>query len=224
VLDGSLEDWSAADAIQDGPLVRMFNRPAVQKQELQFASTTSQVYTGWNPNDFFVAFKVGGTQFVSSGVETNFINYQFGRAWGEDLCEMVMQPVYNDGSVGPVVHLVLKPRGQLFAERKVNPRENVMPWQSVVGEAIRYAASNDVKDGNPAWRGEVAIPWGALNDQKHQGIRPTLLRYNFIQHKNHTGESSSWAGPIDSGRDEDLMGLIYLRDPTNPGAGKPGSD
>jgi hypothetical protein len=39
-LDGSLADWSADDAIQDGPLVQLFNRPAVQAGALQLASTS----------------------------------------------------------------------------------------------------------------------------------------------------------------------------------------
>src|SRR5205814_6583395 len=61
-IDGSLEDWSAADSIQDGPLVRMFNRPAIQRLELQTASTSTQVYSGWAQNDFYVAFKVNGVE------------------------------------------------------------------------------------------------------------------------------------------------------------------
>jgi hypothetical protein len=32
-----------------------------------------------------------------------------------------------------------------------------------------------------------------------------------------TGESASWAGPVDSGRDEHFTGLLFLRDPANPG-------
>ena len=72
------------------------------------------------------------------------------------------------------------------------------------------------KDGNNAWRAELAIPWTAINDAKHQGARPNLLRFNFVQHKNLSGESSSWAGPLDFGRDENFTGLLYLRDPANP--------
>jgi hypothetical protein len=44
-----------------------------------------------------------------------------------------------------------------------------------------------------------------------------MLRFNFTQHKAVTGESSSWAGPIDFGRDENFMGLLILREPSNPG-------
>jgi hypothetical protein len=46
---------------------------------------------------------------------------------------------------------------------------------------------------------------------------PTMLRFNFVQHRTATGESDSWAGPIDYGRDENLMGLLLIRDPDNPG-------
>ncbi len=216
-IDGSLEDWSQADTIQDGPLVRMLNRPAIQKLELQFASTPTQIYSAWGQTDFYVAFKVNGTQPAGGGAERNFVEYQFRRAWEEDLCEMIAQPIYNDGSTGPVLHLVCKPRGQLFVERKTNPKENANPWEAVVGEAVRYAATTETKNTESIWRAELAIPWSAMNDVKHQGVQPTLLRFNFVQHKNATGESASWAGPIDYGRDENFTGLLYLRDPANPG-------
>src|SRR3712207_7989293 len=45
----------------------------------------------------------------------NFVSYQFRRAWAEDLVELVIQPVYENG-VGPVMHLVCKPTGT-WAER-----------------------------------------------------------------------------------------------------------
>ena len=217
-IDGSLEDWSQADTIQDGPMVRMLNRPAIQKLELQFASTPTQIYSGWGQEDFYIAFKVNGVQAGGNGMEKNFVEYQFRRAWGEDLCQIVAQPVYDDGSVGPVMHLVCKPHGQLFVERKLNPKQNANPWEAVVGEAVRYAATTEPKDGGAIWRAELAIPWNALNDPKHQGVRPMLLRFNFTQHKNATGESASWAGPVDYGRDENFTGLLYVRDPTNPAA------
>jgi hypothetical protein len=44
-----------------------------------------------------------------------------------------------------------------------------------------------------------------------------VLRFNFIQHKHSTGESASWAGPLDFGRDDAFMGLLYLREPDAPG-------
>jgi hypothetical protein len=198
--------------------VRMFNRPAIQRLELQTASTSTQVYSGWAQNDFYVAFKVNGVEAAKAGAERNFVDYdpQFRRAWNEDLCEVLMQPVYVDGTIGPVLHLVCKPRGQLAIERKLNPKLNAMPWQAVVGEEVRYAATTETKDGNNTWRAELAIPWNAINDQQHQAARPSLLRFNFVQHKNATGESASWAGPLDFGRDENFTGLLYLRDPANP--------
>ena len=39
VPDGSLGDWAAEDALHEGQLVKMLNRPALQRQELQLAST-----------------------------------------------------------------------------------------------------------------------------------------------------------------------------------------
>jgi hypothetical protein len=216
-IDGSLEDWSQADTIQDGPLVRMFNRPAIQKMELQYASMPTQVYSGWSPEHLFIAFKVNGVQPAMGGAERSWVQYQFRRAWEEDLCEVVAQPIYLDGSAGPVLHLTCKPRGMGAIERKTDPKHNANPWEAVVGEAVRYGTTTETKDGNVIWRAELEIPWNAMNDTKHQGVRPYLLRFNFSQHKNATGESASWAGPLDYGRDEEFTGLLYLRDPGNPG-------
>jgi hypothetical protein len=64
-------------------------------------------------------------------------------------------------------------------------------------------------DGD-TWRGEVSVPWKLVEDAKFG--RPKVLRFNFVQHKAATGESASWAGPVDFGRDEGLMGVIVLRD------------
>jgi hypothetical protein len=217
-IDGSLQDWSQADAICDGPLIRMLNRPAVQRQELVRAATSSQVYTAWGRNEMYVAFKLRGCQPDTGGAETNFVTYGVSeRAWGEDLIEVLLQAVYSNGLVGPVLHLVGKPRGQLFVERKADARLNVNPWEAIAGQAIRYGATVEASDGDNTWRGEIAIPWQAINDLPHQGSHPMLIRFNFAQHKNTTGESASWAGPVDSGRDEHFTGLLFLRDPANPG-------
>ena len=72
------------------------------------------------------------------------------------------------------------------------------------------------------WRGEIQIPWRAIMAAAAEGNNqpvepPTLLRFNFAQHRNATGESASWAGPIDFGRDDSFMGVLYLRDLTDSG-------
>jgi hypothetical protein len=214
VIDGSLEDWFDADLIQNAPLIRMLNRPALQNLELQYASTPTQIYSGWSADHFYIAFKVNGVQPASGGAERSFVDYQFRRAWGDDVCQVVVQAIYADGFTGPVLQLTCKPRGQLQVERKPDRRLNAVPLEAVVGQAMRYAAMTEAKDGSAIWRAELAIPWDAMNDPRHQGVRPTLLRFNFAQHKNATGESASWAGPVDFGGDDNLSGLLYLRDPT----------
>ena len=49
---------------------------------------------------------------------------------------------------------------------------------------------------------------GAMAKLRENGVR--VLEPQTIRHA--TGESASWAGPIDFGRDESFMGLLYLRD------------
>ncbi len=218
--DGKLDDWSAADQIQNGPLVRMLNRPALQKQELQPADETSAIYTGWADQNFYIAFHLNGISHDVAKMTRNFVDYQFRRAWGEDLCEILIQPVFDDGTLGPVLHIVCKPTAGQWVERKGDAHLMADPWQPFEGSGIRYTSR--VEGG---WTGELAIPWRDITNRdssgRDRGI-PKLLRFNFSQHINSTGESASWAGPIDFGRDDSLMGLLVVRDLQTGGPGVPG--
>mgnify|MGYP005840135151 CR=1 FL=1 len=222
-IDGSLEDWSGEDAIHEGPLVQLFNRPALQAGVLQDATTPSSVYTTWADDRLYVAFRVEGAQQTPQSRSRNFVTYQFRRAWGEDLCQVLVQPVYTDGTLGPVLHVVCKSNGSVWVERKVDERSAVEPWQPFEGADIRYQASFV----DAQWRGELSIPWNAILDADRtvdaQGRRqhPAMLRFNFAQHKAATGETATWAGPVDFGRDDAFTGIILLRDPAPPGM--PGS-
>jgi hypothetical protein len=156
---------------------------------------------------------VTGLSGADTRASRNFVTYSdVGRAWGEDLCEVLVQPVYADSTLGPLLHLVCKPNGSCWVERKMDPRRFVDPWQPIEGAGIRYAPTVDEAD----WRGELAIPWKALNNDPAKG-RPVMLRFNFVQHKTLTGESASWAGPIDTGRDENFTGVLLIREPNTPG-------
>ena len=119
-IDGSLEDWMPDDSMQDGPLVRMFSRPALQKQQLEAAATSSSIYTGWSEENLYLAFKLSGLSGADTRASKNFVKYDFFRAWGEDLCELLMQPLYENGSTGPVLHVICKPTGP-WVERKTVP-------------------------------------------------------------------------------------------------------
>jgi len=101
-------------------------------------------------------------------------------------------------------------------ERKLDPKMHADPWQPFEGAAIRYAADVNGSD----WRGEVAIPWKAITDDPRK--RPVLLRFNFTQNKMQTGESATWAGPVDFGRDDALTGALFIREQDNPGMGGTG--
>lgn len=210
-IDGSLDDWTPEDAIQNGPLVQMFTRPTVQQQELKFADTPTELYTTWGGDHFYIAFRLAGVARQDLQSARNFIEYQFRRAWGEDLCQVLIQPVYDDNTLGPVLHAVFKPNGSEWIERRLDPRTHAEPWQPVQGANIRYFTTYD----NGVWRGEVAIPWNAIVEPGKR--MPRLLRFNFTQHNNTTGQSATWAGPVDHGRDEAFMGLLYLRELQRPG-------
>jgi hypothetical protein len=214
VTDGKFDEWDAEDLIQDGPLVQMLSRPSLQRQELRPAATPATVYTGWAEDNFYFAFGVGGiTPANLLKGSQNFVDYQFRRGWGEDLCAVLIQPVFEDNTLGPTLHVVCKPTG-LWVERKLDAKRNANPWQPLEGTGIRYKAVIDGTD----WRGEIAIPWRAICDPE-RGV-PPLLRFNFIQHRTATGESASWAGPIDFGRDDAFTGVLHLREARAPGMGQ----
>jgi hypothetical protein len=216
-INGSLSpsEWVAEDALQRGPLVKMFSRPALQKHQIERSSHPTEIYSGWSDTDFYLAFRLAGISERRNAAR-NFVEYQYRRAWSEDLCQMVVQAVYEDGTLGPLVHIALKPGGNLWTERRLDPRLVANPWQSFES-GMRYSSS--VSDA--IWRGELASPWKALiADEKTAEFsaagrpnRPAMLKFNFVQHSREDGESASWAGPIDAGRDDAFTGVVVLKEP-----------
>ena len=208
-VDGSLGDWMREDALHDGKLIEMLSRPAVQKQQLRYGTSPSAVYSTWTQSGLYLGFHVEGVDGPAQGFGRNFTDREFRRAWGEDVVEVLAQPIYEDNSVGPLLHLACKPQGQIEIARRLNPKLNATPWQAFTGADILYGATVQAN----VWRGELAIPWEAVNDAGHRGQRPVALRFNFAQHRGATGMSYTWAGPVDHGRDEQLMGLLSIRVP-----------
>jgi len=207
VLDGKLNDWTDSQAIQDGPLVLMLNRPDLHRQKIQAAEKNAKIYSAWSRDNFYLAFSLDGLS-PDEHQAHNDVYYQARRAWSEDLCEVLIQPVYADNSVGPVLHLVCKPTGADWVERRQPSRDLSDDWRTTEGAGVRYATTTTT-DGR--WRGEVGIPWALINATDKNA--PILLRFNFSQHRQQNCESASWCGPVDFGRDEKLMGVLYLKSP-----------
>lgn len=204
-LDGRLDDWTDSDALQDGPLVLMMSRPDLQDQELRFAPGSATVYSAWSADHFYLGFSLDGLP-PDERQAHNDVYYQARRAWGEDLCEVLIQPVYQDNALGPVLHVVCKPNGAEWVERKQPAKQVGEDWRTMEGTGVRYGTTT-TEEGR--WRGEVGIPWTLINSPGN-GF-PVLLRFNFAQHRHQTCETASWCGPVDFGRDEALMGALYLR-------------
>lgn len=221
-IDGSLGEWSSDDSIQIGPLVKMLSRPEIQSHNLEMASTATEIYAGWFEESLYFAFKLQGEQTADRQGGGNFVDYQYRRAWGEDVCQLLIQALYEDGSAGPLLHIALKPSGTLWGERRLDPKLYANPWQPFEG-GMRYKTTRD-----GAWRGEIAIPWRAIVEAVKNAdgttpanaptpVRPAMVKFNFIQHKAATGESASWAGPLDFGRDENFMGVLVFKERDDPG-------
>lgn len=209
-INGSLEDWTDDDALCLAPLTRMLDRVTLQLHTLAQAKTTSSIYSGWSESNAYFAFKVSGLSTKPLPSAQNFVRYDFRRAWGEDVVQLLVQAVYADGSLGPVLHIACKPNGGQWSERKLDLREGSDAWEPLESGA-RYACTIDAGD----WRGEVAIPWRAIHPINYAGgpgRLPVMLRFNFVQHQQDTGTSASWAGPIDHGRDDSLAGVLVLRE------------
>jgi len=211
-LSDDLSGWTSDDLLHDGKMIQFYSRPAIQHHQIDLADTASQIYSAWADENFCLAFKLNGITAANTH-HTNIPEYQLGRAWGEDLCEVLVQAVYADNTTGPVLHVVCKPTGAIWAESKKDSAPDVK-WEALEGAPIRYATNAEKE----IWTGELAIDWRTLSSAAHAPpAKPKLLRFNFSQHRQATGESASWAGPIDSGRDDTCTGLIFLRDNAAPG-------
>lgn len=207
-IDGDLSgDWFQEDGFHDGPLTAMLSRPAVQMQKLEKLPSSAALYSSWTATTFQLAFKVTGADAPTTNRGRSWIDYDLGRAWGEDVCEVLIQPIYADNSTGPFFHAAFKPAGVIECERRLSSR-GLNPWEPFNGGGILYQGDRD--PDNTTWRGEMSIPWQALN-APNDTRRPAFLRFNFLQHRGKTGQSASWAGPLDFSRDDQLMGLIQVR-------------
>lgn len=208
-INGSLEDWTDDDALCLTPLTRLLDRATLQQHTLADGKTPASIYSAWSDANMYFAFKVSGLSNKTQPSAQNFVRYDFRRAWGEDVVQLVVQAVYADGTLGPVLHLACKPNGGQWSERKLDLREGSEAWEPLESGA-RYSCTLDAGD----WRGEVAIPWRAIHPMGYAegpDRLPKLLRFNFIQHQQDSGTSASWAGPIDHGRDDSFTGVLVLR-------------
>jgi hypothetical protein len=204
-IDGSLDEWSASDAILfDQPMVKMLDRRSLLSDEASLSQQKTSLFGGWSDDHLYLAFRLGGVTACDLRSTRNFVDYDHGRAWGEDLCEVLIQPIYLDNTPGPTLHIVSKPGGE-WVEQQSLPDD---AWHPFEASGVRYASGVDA--GEQIWRGELAIPWRAIQSPGHG--RPALLRFNFIQHIHATGESASWAGPMDQSRDCKMAGLVAVRE------------
>jgi hypothetical protein len=226
-IDGALGDWTIDDAMHQGPLVRMLDRPSVLSHTARPTSTSASIFSAWSEGHFYLAFKVTGLSDDRTARRQNFVRYDARRAWGEDLVQILAQPVYTDGTLGPVLVVSCKPNGGQWSERKLDLREGEGAWEPLES-GVRYACRvdpvsarssppnnrNEVASDALDWRGELAIPWRAL-DQAMAGDpsrRPVLIRFNFAHHHDATASTGTWAGPVDHGRDELFTGALIIRE------------
>jgi hypothetical protein len=209
VIDGALDEWDETDALHSGPLVEMLSRPGIRAQQLSLTPLATRLHAAWSDENLYVAFELQGPSPATGTNTRNFVEYEDGRAWGEDLAEVIVQalPSGDAAKAGAVLHVVLKPSGH-WVERKAGEDAS---WQPAEAPGLRYAAA--WPDG--VWRGEIAIPWASITGAGQPW--PRALRFNFARHTHADGRSASWAGPVDSGRDERFTGLLLIADAPRAG-------
>ena len=162
-VDGLLGEWSGNEAIIDGPMVQMHARGRPPKRPNRPAARSPPKPSSAGPTQACsVAFKLPGVPTGKNVVRQskNFVETEFGRVWGEDACELLVQPVWlqaGDPVAGPLLLVVCKPDGA-FARRRGDRREQAQPWQNFES-GLRYAATTDAQG---VWRAEVTLPWDAL--------------------------------------------------------------
>ena len=227
VVDGLLGEWLGNEAIIDGRMVLMHDRPALQSGQVQRTVAESQAFVAWTGEGLHIAFRLEGVDRSEETMRTtrNFVETEYRRIWDEDVCELLIQPVWTvngDPTDGPLLHVVCKPDGA-FARRRVDRRTAAEPWQNFES-GMRFAATVD-EEG--VWRAEVTLPWSALRGafteeqlgELGREARPELVRFNLSHHDGETGRSASWAGPVDFGADDKFTGALVLR---SAAAGGPG--
>lgn len=190
-LDGLLADWTEGDVVHAGGLVRMLDRRGAESGELVRSGKDTRLLMRWEPEALWVAVRVDGVAPRAGSGSTNFAREVDGRAVGEDVCRLILRTPQRE------IWLLLKPTG-LTVERGGMGAD--VP--------VAYAAITEPVPGTATgvWRGEMRVPAELLGGRLSE---LQAIEMNLIRHDSQTGESASWAGPID--RDgQPLRGVILL--------------
>lgn len=184
-LDGKLNEWSASEVVHVGGLTRMLDRYAAQSGRPVAAAKPTEVLARWDDGALYLAFRSESVG-PPPAVATNQIAAESGRAFGRDVLRITLAPPGQ-----PPVRILAKPQA--------------LTVESPGGSDITAASTVE----NGTWRCEVRIPAALLG-----GLRPNaVLPFNVVRHDATTGESSSWAGPLDRD-DQPWMGLLVISDVT----------
>ena len=214
-LDGSLGEWEGDEAIVNGPMIRLQSRPELRDGQIRRSDRPAQIFAAWTTEGLHLAFRFEGVARQNSGlrVARTFVEQQHRRAWGEDLAQIVVQPHFDqqgDEHIGRAMQIVLKPTGNVIAQQQPDRATAGSDWQDV---RSNLAFATSVQSTTGVWRGELTIPWDAFEDAPADGNLPSLVRLNITHHVGETGESTSWAGPVDYGNDLSITGALVLRKP-----------
>ncbi len=154
------------------------------------ASFPASIFTAWSDENLYVAFRLAESWATDlRSTHTSWITNP-AEPGVKTSAKSLSNPFTSTTRSDPSCMSSANPAAPGSNANSPAPKNRGKPFE---GAAVRYASSVD--PAAQIWRAEIAIPWKAINSAGHG--RPSLLRFNFSQHQNATGESASWAGPID---------------------------
>ncbi len=195
-VDGDLSDWPLGQANRAGDF-RLLGRRGRTPQGL--AKYQTRAYVLADPNHLHLAIRCFEPDPNTLQTRaTNDVRHEQLLATGEDLVEIVLDPLSQATRPEDLYHLVVKANGALTATRGIEthpPLGKSEPWVSRAKVAVQR--------GKGQWTVEITLPRSSLGKLGGSG----LWGINFARFRPANEEASNWAGA-----------LRYYYDPRNLGA------
>jgi len=188
VIDGKLDDWAVASANVAGDFILM-GAQDVPKSGQDRPTRMSQATTAYVCHDdkyLYIAFNCKDRQQGrGSGARSNYVRYDGLWPRGEDLVEVVLDPLHQAVDSSDLYHLVVKANGATISERGVPCLAGVSEHDSWSAN-VQAAVDRESEPGQ--WTVEIRLPLEGL------GERDGIWGINFARLDEARGEYGSWSG------------------------------
>ncbi|UCD30255.1 MAG: DUF4091 domain-containing protein [Planctomycetota bacterium] len=188
VIDGRLNDWplGTTNVAGDFVLVGALDVPKHHRASPDRASQMTTVFVCNDDNNLYIAFNCEDDRMQDREIlRTNYVRYEDLWPVGEDLVEVVLDPVNAAADAGDLLHIVVKANGAVVTERGAPCLSKVADHGEWPADVI---AAIDDKSHPNRWTVEIRIPLESL------GEKAMVLGINFARLNARLGEYSSWSG------------------------------